>query len=189
MGYFRNGRPREGHLIYFNGEEYIGDFQGGEFSGNGSFYYSGKKYVGQWSKAGCKAKQCLQFRWPFGWSGNWTAGRKQSPADSAIASSAPELPKQASQMSPTATHRVRLLQTHLIRLASFRVVLTEFLGRYKIGNAQTDLRLACDSSHDLNTMDYTDQGDLQAAETVKAYIAKPLGQCKINGHAYSLCFT
>jgi hypothetical protein len=194
VGYFRNDEPHgKGHLIYFNGEEYVGNFEDGEFSGNGTFYYSsGKKYVGQWRNNRMQGQGSVyNSDGLLEWSGSWTAGRKQSATkDSAIASSAPEPPKQASQMSPTAKHRLRLLQEYLIRLGFLQGSPDGVPGpATKLAMRKLISDLPTIHHGSLNTMDYTDQGDLQAAlETVEAYIAKPLGQCKINRHTYSLCF-
>ena len=194
VGAFRNDKPHgEGHLIYFNGEEYIGFFRGGEFSGDGTFYYrSGKKYVGQWSKNRMQGQGSVyNSEGLLEWSGRWAAGRKQSASkNTTIASSAPEPPKQASQMSPTAKQRVRLLQGYLISLGFLEGSPDGIPGpATKLAMRKIIPDLPTIHHGRLNTMDYSDSGDLQAAlETVKAYIAKPSGQCKINGHAYSLCF-
>ena len=194
VGYFRNDEPHgKGHLIYFNGEEYVGNFQDGKFSGDGTFYYSsGKKYVGQWSNNRMNGQGSVyNSAGLLEWSGNWVAGRKQSAnKDTAIARSKSEPPKQAPQMSPFAEQRVRLLQGYLIRLGFLQGSPDGVPGpATKSAMRKMVPDLPTVHHERLNTMNWTDSGDLAAAvETVKAYIAMPSGQCKINGHAYSLCF-
>ncbi len=196
VGYFKADQPHgKGHLMFFGGEEYVGNFAKGKFSGEGIFYYSsGKQYRGGWEDNKMHGFGAVYDKnGSFEYSGSWVLGEKPKPD---IQSDVQEV-AQPEKVSGSRSHRAKAVRARISRIQQEMIYLGFLKGPADgVSGPLTRgamLRLVAEipSVHhgSMSSLNWTNITELEVViNTLKRYVARPEGECPIDGFLNSLCF-